>query len=100
MSGHHNVLHPAAVRRGRRARGRLRRRRGFAAQLPWARRPSRAKAWQDEQPAAQPKTIERFIAAVRDGGPTDPDFAHACELQQVIDMAFAADADGGVRPVA
>lgn len=99
MSGHHNVLHlrlfgeegALEVVHGDGADS-LRSCLGAAA--------VKAREWRDENPAPQPKTIERFIAAVRDGGPAEPDFAHACALQQVIDMAFAADADGGVRPLA
>lgn len=60
----------------------------------------KAGKWATAQAEPQPKTIERFIAAVRDGGPRDPDFERGCELQQAIDLAFAADRDGGVHATA
>lgn len=43
-----------------------------------------------------PTVYERFVAAIREGAPADPDFDHGARLQAALDLAERSDAEGGV----
>ncbi|MFN6985786.1 MAG: gfo/Idh/MocA family oxidoreductase, partial [Rhizobium oryzihabitans] len=43
----------------------------------------------DVEPVAT--NYEKFAKAVMDGGPADPDFRHAANLQKVLDLSIIAD---------
>lgn len=50
--------------------------------------------WSDVAVPPVKTNYERFIAAIRGGTMVDPDFARGAELQQVLDLASASDAEG------
>ena len=51
--------------------------------------------WRAIDCPAAPSVFARFIAAIRDGGSTAPDFARGAALQKLLDLAVASDAQGG-----
>ncbi len=53
--------------------------------------------WQDVKAAPTPNNHTRFIAAIRSGVASQPDFARGSEIQRVLDACFESDAAG--KPV-
>ena len=53
--------------------------------------------WREVEVPAVPTIYQRFIAAIRHGGESTPDFARGAEVQRVLDACFASDATQ--RPV-
>jgi predicted dehydrogenase len=53
--------------------------------------------WQAVQAAPTPNNHTRFIAAIRTGTASQPDFARGSEIQRVLDACFESDALG--RPI-
>ncbi len=51
--------------------------------------------WHEMATEPVPTNYDRFIAAIRGQGPSDPDFARGAELQAVLDRAAESDAQGG-----
>jgi predicted dehydrogenase len=51
--------------------------------------------WTDIAVDPVPTVYERFVAAVRDGAPAEPDFDHGARLQTALDLAERSDAEGG-----
>ncbi|HEU0221826.1 MAG TPA: Gfo/Idh/MocA family oxidoreductase [Paracoccaceae bacterium] len=54
------------------------------------------------RPMACPPTLrneERFVIALRSGVSGEPSFAHATEVQKLLDLAFASDSAGRLLPV-
>ena len=51
--------------------------------------------WHDVPLNAVETNYRKFAKAVLDGGPQDPDFAHAARLQAVLDGAIASDRNNG-----
>ena len=47
-----------------------------------------------------PRNEERFVIALLSGQNGEPDFRHATEIQQLLDLTFTADAEGRTLPVA
>ncbi len=52
-------------------------------------------SWTEVDADPVPTVYERFVAAVRGGGPADPDFDHGARLQAALDLAEQSDADNG-----
>ena len=53
--------------------------------------------WQDIKASPTPHNHTRFIAAIRSGVVSQPDFARGSEIQRVLDACFESDATG--KPV-
>lgn len=51
--------------------------------------------WTEVSVPPVPTVYERFIAAIREGAPADPDFDHGARLQAALDLAERSDAEGG-----
>ncbi|QYK42813.1 MAG: Gfo/Idh/MocA family oxidoreductase [Paracoccaceae bacterium] len=54
-----------------------------------------AAGWRDIPAPPVPTVYQRFVAAIREGGPAEPGFARAAVLQRVLDAAEASAADDG-----
>jgi predicted dehydrogenase len=52
--------------------------------------------WHDVECPAVPTVYQRFIAAIRGEGPTDPDFARGAALQVLLDKAEASAGQDGL----
>ena len=51
--------------------------------------------WKDLPLTGVATNYQKFAQAVMNGGPQDPDFAHAAQLQAVLDGAISSDRDQG-----
>jgi len=51
--------------------------------------------WSDVKVQPVPTVYDRFVDAIRDGAPADPDFDHGARLQIALDLAEQSDAEGG-----
>jgi len=49
--------------------------------------------WHEVAADPAPTVYERFVAAVREGAPAEPDFSHGAELQKALDTAERSHAD-------
>ncbi len=54
-------------------------------------------AWQEVPCPVPPTNYQKFIGAIRDGKNDSPDFRHAANLQNILDLCFTAKARRGVK---
>lgn len=52
-----------------------------------------AAVWENIPVAPVPTNYDRFVAAIRDGQPCQPDFRHAASLQRILDQAQVSHAE-------
>jgi predicted dehydrogenase len=51
--------------------------------------------WTDVAVGLVPTVYQRFVAAIRDGTPAEPDFEHGARLQAALDLAERSHAENG-----
>lgn len=58
-----------------------------------------SRAWRTEHPAPAPSMWQRFVAAVRDGRPEQPDLVRGAQIQAYLDACLHSAREGGWREV-